>query len=290
MRPESAGEQRPHVFSVDVEEFFQVNAFESTVTRDDWASFDSRLDVGMDALLQLLSDANAHGTFFTLGWVADRRPDIVRRIVAEGHELASHGYWHRRVVTQSPADFREDIRRAKQSLENAAGTAVLGYRAPSFSIIRESEWALDVLSEEGYRYDSSRFPIYRRGYGSPHVPLNAHVIQTAAHKLLELPLTVLEIGRARFPAAGGGWFRQFPEGLVASAFRQREERGASGMFYIHPWELDPEQPRLPVSWLTSIRHYRGLGVTRDRIARLLRAFRFTSVHRAYADEIAALLT
>lgn len=283
----SAGPVR-HAFTVDVEEYFQVNAFERVVSRDDWASYPSRLAVGLERLLDLLAAGGARGTFFTLGWVAERQPALVRRIVAEGHELASHGYWHRRVVTQSPDAFREDVRRAKATLEEVSGTRVLGYRAPSFSIIRESEWALEVLSEEGHLYDSSRFPIRRPGYGSPHVALDAHLVETPAGLLLEVPMTVLQAGSYRVPAAGGGWFRQFPARLTSAALEQCARRGRSGVFYVHPWELDPDQPRMPVGLLTRVRHYRGVGVTARRLEALVRRFAFDSIRTLYASELRSI--
>lgn len=289
MQPsDSAAAPVRHAFTVDVEEYFQVNAFEGVVSRERWDGFPSRLAIGLDRLLDLLAAAGAHGTFFTLGWVADRHPALVRRIVSEGHELASHGYWHRRVVTQTPEAFRDDVRRAKEALEQAAGAAVLGYRAPSFSIVWESEWALDVLRGEGYLYDSSRFPIRRRGYGSPHVALDAHVVQTSGGALLEVPLTVLQAGGQRLPAAGGGWFRQFPAWLTTAALDQCAARGAHGIFYIHPWELDPEQPHMPVGLLTRLRHYRGVGLTARRLESLVRRFRFDSIRSLYASQLASL--
>jgi polysaccharide deacetylase family protein (PEP-CTERM system associated) len=288
MQRANAASGPAHAFTVDVEEYFQVNAFESVMSRDAWNDQPSRLEVGLARLLDLLSAAGAHGTFFTLGWIAERHPALVRRIVDAGHELASHGYWHRRVTTQSPGEFRDDVRRAKDVLEAVAGQRVEGYRAPSFSIIRESEWALDVLAEEGYRYDSSRFPIRRPGYGSPHTPLEPHVVRTAHGELLEIPMTVLRLGSCRLPAAGGGWFRQFPLAITTAALKQRERASASGVFYIHPWELDPGQPRLPVTLLTRIRHYRGMSATPARLATLLQRFRFDSIQSLYATQLRTL--
>jgi polysaccharide deacetylase family protein (PEP-CTERM system associated) len=270
-----------HAFTVDVEDYFHVNAFESFIDRANWPSFPSRVDVGVNRLLELLARHDAHGTFFTLGWVAQRYPQLVRRIADAGHEVASHGFWHRRVVTESPDSFSLDIADARDAIEQASGTAVLGYRAPSFSIIRESEWALERLVAAGYRYDSSRFPVRRSGYGSPHVPLAAHVVNTPSGPLAEIPLTVWEVGGLRIPSAGGGWFRQFPFWVTQAAFEASERNGRPGVFYIHPWELDPDQPVQPVGAFTRVRHYRGLNQTVPRLERLLQRFRFSSIKSVF---------
>jgi polysaccharide deacetylase family protein (PEP-CTERM system associated) len=277
-----------HVFTVDVEEYFHVSAFEHVIARHSWDGLSSRLELGLDRLLELLAGAGARGTFFTLGWVASRHPDLVRRILAGGHEIASHGYWHRRVVTQSPREFREDVKRSKLVLEEVTGRPVDGYRAPSFSIVKKSEWALEILAEEGFRYDSSRYPIRRSGYGSPHVVPTPHLVATPSGTMLELPMSILRVGPLRIPAAGGGWFRQFPLQLTTRALMQYEHRGAHGMFYIHPWELDPGQPRQSVGRLTQVRHYRGLETTSRRLELLLSEFRFDSVRSLYDSTLSAI--
>jgi polysaccharide deacetylase family protein (PEP-CTERM system associated) len=266
-----------HFFTVDVEEYFQVNAFESVIPRDDWDRWPRRLEHNLPPLLDLLARYDAKGTFFTLGWVADRMPHLVRAIVDGGHELASHGYWHRRVVTLSPAQFRDDLIQSKQSLENAGGTAVMGFRAPSFSIIPGYEWAYDVLLDAGFRYDSSAFPIHRPGYGSPNAPRIPHVMQRPAGRLAEYPLATTSVLGYALPAAGGGYLRQFPFALIRRAFADATARGIPSTFYIHPWEIDPAQPRVPVPWLTRVRHYRGLSTTLERIERLLKEFSFTTI-------------
>lgn len=273
----SATNSVTHAFTVDVEEFFQVSAFEADVPIDRWTQLPSRVEASMDALLGIMDARGVKGTFFTLGWVAERRPELVRRFVREGHELASHGYWHRRVTTQQPDAFRDDVRRARAVLEQIGGVAVRGYRAPTFSIIAETEWALPILVEEGYGWDSSRYPIQRTGYGSPHVALDAHVQQTASGPLLEIPMTVVQAFGRALPAAGGGWFRQFPFAITHWALMQRAAQRMPAIFYIHPWELDPTQPRLPVGFKTRLRHYRGLATTASRIARMLDAHRFGTV-------------
>jgi polysaccharide deacetylase family protein (PEP-CTERM system associated) len=272
-------ETQSHLFTVDVEEYFQVSAFDSILTRAEWNTQPSRIDVSVDAILSVLAAFDTVGTFFVLGWIADRYPALVRRIAEQGHEIASHGWWHRKITDMSPEAFRADVRDSKQCLEDICGTAVRGFRAPSFSLVPGTEWAFDVLLEEGYLYDSSVFPIRRPGYGYPNAPREPHVIERSDGVLLEFPLTTTSILGARIPAAGGGYLRHFPLGVIRRAFREHASRGAAGMFYIHPWELDPEQPRLKVSPLTRLRHYSGLHRTASAIEQLLREFRFTSVER-----------
>jgi polysaccharide deacetylase family protein (PEP-CTERM system associated) len=265
-----------HVFSVDVEEYFQVNAFEGLVTRDQWPVFPSRLDRSVDLLLDMLARHDATATFFTLGWIAERNASVVRRIASAGHEIASHGWWHRRIPELSAAQYREEVRSSKDLLEQITGLPVCGYRAPSFSILPGYEWALDVLIEEGYRYDSSLFPIRRPGYGYAMGLAVPHLIERPVGSIVELPpATTTWLGR-RIPAAGGGYLRHFPMAIIQNAFREHQRRGESGMFYVHPWELDPHQPRLTSAPVTRLRHYAGLHRTQPRIEALLAEFRFSA--------------
>jgi polysaccharide deacetylase family protein (PEP-CTERM system associated) len=266
-----------HFFTVDVEEYFQVKALESAVTREEWLSRPSRLARSIDALLERLDRHNASGTFFVLGWIGKHRPEIVRSIAAAGHEVASHGFGHERVTALGREEFREDVRSSKQVLEDLTGAEVVGYRAPSFSIVPGWEWAFDVLLEEGYRYDSSLFPIRRRGYGYPKAPRIPHVIQRAVGALAEFPLATTSIFRYPVPAAGGGYLRHFPLALIRRAFREASARNEPATFYIHPWEIDPGQPRLPVSALNRVRHYRGLDTALARIDQLLEEFSFGTI-------------
>jgi polysaccharide deacetylase family protein (PEP-CTERM system associated) len=266
-----------HFFTVDVEEYFQVKALESAVSREDWISRPSRLAGSIDALLERLDRYSARGTFFVLGWIAEHRPEVVLAIAAAGHEIASHGFWHQRVTALDRDALREDVRSSKQALEDLIGAAVVGYRAPSFSIIPGWEWAFDVLVEEGYTYDSSLFPIRRRGYGYPDAPRSPHIIQRAGGRLAEFPLATTSILRYPVPAAGGGYLRQFPLAVIRRAFREASERSEPATFYIHPWEIDPGQPRLPVSALNRLRHYRGLGSTLERIDLILEEFSFDTI-------------
>ena len=276
-----ASRDTEHLFTVDVEEHFHVNAFDGLVSRADWDRLPSRVERNVAVLLDLLARHDALGTFFTLGWVARRNPGLVRRIADAGHEIACHSFWHRRAGTLSPGEFREDVRIAKAAIEDAAGQPVFGFRAPSFSIVPGTEWAFDVLLEEGYRYDSSIFPIRRPDYGYPGAPADAYRIRRPAGTLLEIPLATTTVAGLRLPAAGGGYLRQLPLGLVQRALREHSDRRAPAMFYIHPWEVDPSQPRLAVPLLTRIRHYRGLARTLPRLERLLAEFRFTSVARHF---------
>ena len=268
-----------HFFTVDVEEHFHVSAFEGLIRKEQWEGLPSRVERNTDRLLELLSRHGATGTFFTVGWVARRQPALVRRIAEAGHEVASHSFWHRRVNTLTPEEFRADVRDCKAALEDACGRPVLGFRAPSFSIRPGGEWAFDVLLEEGHRYDSSLFPIRRPDYGYPSAPPEPHEIRRPAGTLLELPLATLSMGGLRIPAAGGGYLRHFPLAVTRAALRGHQRRGQPAMFYIHPWEIDPDQPRVAAPWLTRVRHYRGLTKTLPRLEALLREFRFTSVER-----------
>jgi polysaccharide deacetylase family protein (PEP-CTERM system associated) len=266
-----------HFFTVDVEEYFQVKALESVVRRDEWVSRPSRVALSIDALLGSLERHQARGTFFVLGWLARYQPAVVRAIADAGHEIGSHGFWHERVTTLSPEAFREDIRSSKRALEDLLGVAVIGYRAPNFSIIPGCEWAFDVLLDEGYRYDSSLFPIRRRGYGYPGARREPHLIERRNGRLAEFPLATTNILAYPVPAAGGGYIRQFPYAVIRRAFREASARSQPATFYIHPWEIDPDQPRLPVSSLNRIRHYRGLDGALARIEKLLDEFRFGTI-------------
>ncbi len=272
-----------HHFTVDVEEYFQVSAFEPRVPRESWDRLESRVVTSMSRLLDLLGDHEASGTFFVLGWIAERHPELVRAIADAGHEIASHGQDHRRVTHQTPEEFRASVRRSKQVLEDVTGTPVLGFRAPSFSIVPGLEWALDVLLEEGYAYDSSLFPVRRRGYGYPGGQRDPYWIERPAGRLAEVPPATLLRWGMSLPAGGGAYFRLFPYWLVRAALLDSQRRRVPATFYIHPWEVDPGQPRLAVPWTTRIRHYGGLGGTLERLRRLLGEFRFTQISGTVAS-------
>lgn len=266
-----------HHFTVDVEEYFQVSAFESRVRRSDWDEFESRVADGVARLLDLLAEHEARATFFVLGWIAERQPGLVRSISDAGHEVASHGWDHRRVTEQGPSEFRDSVRRTKSVLEDLTGWPVFGFRAPSFSIVPGREWALDILIEEGHRYDSSLFPVRRPGYGFPNGRRDPHWIERPPGRIAEMPPATLRVAGCNLPVGGGGYFRFLPYGCLRAALRDAQRRGVPATFYIHPWELDADQPRLDVPWMVRMRHYTGLGRTVGRLRRLLGEFRFTAI-------------
>ena len=266
--------QRFHHFTVDVEEHFQVSALEPYVDRTAWDDLPSRVIASTQRVLDLMEEHSALGTFFVLSWIASRYPALVREIAARGHEVASHGSDHKRVTHSSAAEFRQSVRESKQVLEDVSGTEVLGFRAPSFSIVPGREWALDVLLEEGYVYDSSLFPIRRPGYGYPGTLRRPHMLQRSAGNLLEFPPATLRALGTTLPAGGGAYLRLLPYTLLHSAVAQAERDGFPATVYVHPWELDAEQPRFPVRPLTRIRQYGGLKRTAPRLHRLLSRFQF----------------
>jgi len=266
-----------HFFTVDVEEYFQVVALAPWCPMEKWESFESRVERPIDQLLDLMAQHGALGTFFTVGWVAERHPAMIKRIAAAGHELASHTYDHVRVTHQTPEAFRESVRKTKRILEDISGQEVIGFRAPSFSIVRGGEWALDVLIEEGHRYDSSLFPVNRRGYGYVGGARDPYWIELRSGRIAEFPPATLRVAGMTLPAAGGAYFRILPPLLVHRALRSAERRGAPGTFYIHPWEWDPGQPKFDVPFLTRTRHYAGQETVLRRLATLLTRFRFAPI-------------
>jgi polysaccharide deacetylase family protein (PEP-CTERM system associated) len=267
-----------NAMTVDVEDYFQVSAFDDIVSRATWDQMESRVSANTRRLLDVFDAFDVRGTFFVLGWVAERQPELVREIAARGHEIASHGYAHRLIYNQSPAEFREDVRRAKRLLEDVTGVSVAGYRAPSFSMTTRSFWALAILIEEGYLYDSSIFPIRHDRYGIPGSPRHPYNIQSGPGSIMEVPGSTIRIGPLNLPIGGGGYFRIFPYPLTrwGIAHVNRVEQQPT-IFYIHPWEIDPDQPRLPAGWLGRFRHYRNLRKTEPRLRALLTDFRFGTV-------------
>jgi len=264
-----------NAMTIDVEDYFQVSAFDEVVKREEWDARPSRVVSNTMRLLQLFDEYSVKSTFFVLGWVADRFPGLVRDIAAAGHELASHGYGHRIVYSQTPDEFREDVRRAKATIENVSGQVVRGYRAPSFSITKKSLWALDVLVEEGYRYDASIFPIRHDRYGIPDAPRHRHVLTRPAGTLTEAPGSTVRVLGSNLPVAGGGYFRILPYWWTKWGIaRLNRTESQPAIFYLHPWEIDPGQPRLHAGRLSRFRHYRNLDKAEARLKRLLTDFRF----------------
>jgi polysaccharide deacetylase family protein (PEP-CTERM system associated) len=272
---------RPEIvnaMTVDVEDYFQVSAFDHVVSRDVWDKQESRVVANTDRLLGVFDARGVRATFFILGWVAERAPQLVRRIAAAGHEIASHGYNHQILYNLTPKQFREDVREAKVALEQIAGCPVVGFRAPSYSVTTSSLWALDVLVEEGYLYDASIFPIHHDRYGIPDAARHAHVLSRPAGALVEVPASTVRLGGVNLPVAGGGYFRLLPYAWTKWGIRRvnRLEREPV-VFYLHPWEIDPDQPRMHVGAKTRLRHYGGLGRTAARLERLLSDFKFDSI-------------
>jgi polysaccharide deacetylase family protein (PEP-CTERM system associated) len=266
-----------NAMTIDVEDYFHVSVFDGTLPRRSWPALDSRVVANTDRMLAILDEAGVRATFFVLGCVAERAAALVQRIAARGHEIASHGYAHRLVYDQTPASFRDDVRRAKHILEDAAGSEVTGYRAPSYSITARSLWALDVLIEEGYRYDASIFPIHHDRYGIPLSPRHPYIIRRPSGWLAELPGSTVRLGGMNLPIGGGGYFRILPYRWTRWGIARLNGEGRPAIFYLHPWEIDPSQPRLPASGLSRFRHYRNLEQTESRLRRLLADFQFGSM-------------
>lgn len=264
-----------NAFTVDVEDYFHVAALASAVSRESWSSRESRVERNTERLLELLAARGVLGTFFVLGWVAERHPDLVRRIAAGGHEVACHGYSHQLIYEQTPQVFREETARAKGLLEDATGRAVHGYRAASFSVIRDTLWALDTLIDLGFHYDSSIFPIRHDRYGIPDAsPEPGPVTAPSGRTLIEFPMVPAKVFGMKVPVCGGGYFRIFPYWLTRAGLRQINGGGRAFPFYLHPWEIDPGQPRIKVGTLSRFRHYTNLRRCEARLARVLSEFPF----------------
>jgi polysaccharide deacetylase family protein (PEP-CTERM system associated) len=274
-----------NALTVDVEDYFHVSALASSIHRDSWDSRESRVVASTRKLLDIFEQFGVLGTFFVLGWVAERYPQLVRDIATRGHEIACHGYSHRLVYEQSRKEFREETARSKQLLEEVTGSEILGYRAASYSIVRKSLWALDVLVDLGFAYDSSIFPVRHDRYGIPDAERAPHRIRTPEGRgIVEWPLSTARAFGFRLPVAGGGYFRLLPYWLTRwglASINQRELRPF--VFYLHPWEVDPEQPRVSANWLSRFRHYTNLGECESRLRRLLAEFKFGTARDGLAQ-------
>jgi polysaccharide deacetylase family protein (PEP-CTERM system associated) len=268
-----------HGLSFDIEEHFQVAAFDCVARRRHWGSLESRVERNTHLILDLLEARGIHATMFVLGWVAERHKGLIRRIVESGHELASHGYAHELITAQTPPVFREDIRRAKHILEDIGGRPILGYRAPTFSITKESEWALPILVEEGYHYDSSIMAIVHDRYGMPGAIPTIHKISTESGPIWEVPPSTYKWAGLTIPVAGGGYFRLIPYRLLKPLLRRVEAQGHPLVMYLHPWELDPHQPRMRGSTLSKFRHYLNLHKVESRLQQLLKDFSFGPIQQ-----------
>ncbi|MGX9729733.1 XrtA system polysaccharide deacetylase [Janthinobacterium aestuarii] len=273
-----------NALTIDVEDYFQVSAFAPHIARADWPRLECRVEANIERILLLLDSRGIHATFFTLGWIAERYPAMLRRVADAGHEVASHGYAHLRASDQSAAQFADDVRRSKTILEQLTGLAVRGYRAPSFSIGAANLWAFDVLQEAGYRYSSSIYPIRHDHYGMPDAPRFAWRPR-GPHGVLELPVSTVRLRGRNWPAGGGGYFRLMPYALSRWLLRRINSRdGQAGIFYFHPWELDPGQPRPPgLSARTRFRHYLNLGRMEARLGRLTGDFAWDRMDRIFLE-------
>ncbi len=272
-----------NALSVDVEDWFQVGAFENTIDRSDWDGLNRRVEANTDACLAMFAKAGIKATFFTLGWVAHRHPALIRRIVEQGHELASHGWDHARVFTLTPDQFRDDLAKTRACLEDAGGTAVTGYRAPSFSIDKRTPWAHPILAEAGYTYSSSVAPVVHDHYGWPEAPRFAFA-PVAGSDFLELPVTTAKLGGRTLAAGGGGFFRLLPYQFSRWAVRQVNAEAQSAIIYFHPWEIDPSQPRVANAPLRSkLRHYTNLSVMTPKLERLISDFAWGRVDEIVVD-------
>jgi polysaccharide deacetylase family protein (PEP-CTERM system associated) len=278
---DSDGTSLVNALTVDVEDYFHVSAFAKHIPSDEWPRLQPRVRDNTLRLLEILAERDIRATFFVLGWVAEREGTLIREIAAADHEIACHGFSHQLVYDQSPAQFEAETARAKDCLEQLIQRPVVGYRAASFSIVERSRWALDTLLNLGFLYDSSVFPVRHDRYGIPGAPRNPHAMRTpAGAEIVEFPISTLDATLFRIPVSGGGYFRLFPYGFTRWALRRINERdGAPFVFYLHPWEIDPAQPRISADWIGRFRHYQGLEHCEQRARCLLTDFRFDTVER-----------
>ncbi len=284
---DSKSGQITHILSVDVEDYFQVEAFAGSVSRESWNQWPSRVVANTQRVLDLFDEYNAKATFFFVGWVAEQFPQLVREVQSRGHELACHSYWHRTVYSLSPDEFRADTRQAKRVIEEAAGAAVLGYRAPSWSITKSCLWALDILAEEGFTYDSSIYPIHHDLYGVPGAKRFPYTHACGnGLELREFPPATLRFAGTNFPVAGGGYLRIFPSAFTESAFRTFEKNyGERVVVYLHPWEVDPDQPRIHGPLKSRLRHYTSLRRMENKLSAILSRHKFQRFSDVLADEV-----
>jgi polysaccharide deacetylase family protein (PEP-CTERM system associated) len=287
--PNAPLSRQRNVVSVDVEDYFQVEAFSSVVPRESWDSYTCRVEANTHRVLDLLDEAGVRGTFFILGWVAERYPALVRAIVARGHEPACHSYWHRLIFTLTREEFAEDTRRAKGCIEQAAGAEVRGYRAPSFSVTPRSAWATGVLAEAGFQYDSSVYPVHHDTYGYRGVPRRPFLVKTEYGDLIECPMATFRLVGMNLAVGGGGYLRIFPYWYTRMGVERAWAEGLPVVSYIHPWELDPEQPRMQARLKSRLRHYTNLDKTAERLRRLLDLGDFYSFRDRGFDDATEIL-
>jgi len=265
--------------SVDVEDYFHVSNFASVIPQASWEKFPQRVEQNTAFLLQLFAEKQVKATFFILGWVAKKYPGLVKKIQTQGHEIGCHSAEHRLIYDQTPAEFQADVHQAKAALEDIIGQPVYGYRAPSYSITKDSLWALDILIQEGFAYDSSIFPVRHHRYGILDAPRHAHWITRPVGRIMEFPPATWKLGKMQLPIAGGGYFRLYPYWITRKGLRKTNQEGHSFVFYLHPWEIDPQQPRIKqASFFSKFRHYVGLGSTAAKLRHLTQDFAFTNLY------------
>ncbi len=282
----SWGYDMKNALSVDVEEYFQVSAFGSLIRQSDWPSHESRIEGPLHRLLDLFDRFETRATFFVVGWTAEQHPELIREIHRRGHEVASHSFAHQLIYNMTPEAFRDDLTRCKKILEDLTGEGILGFRAPTYSITAASFWALDILIEEGFRYDSSIFPIHHDRYGVPASPRHPHLIKREKGEILEFPLSTVRLFGTNVPIAGGGYMRLFPYRFMRWGLQRiNREEGKPAIVYFHPWEIDSEQPKQSVGLLTRFRHYYNLRRMHEKIRRLLADFSFGPVREVLEDAI-----
>ncbi len=277
------GKRLLNALTIDVEDYYHVSGFADTVAPDRWDDLESRVEANTHRLLGILADADVRGTFFILGWVAERHPELVKAIQTGKHEIGCHSYAHRLLYDQTPEEFRADLRRARTVIEDATGEAVTAYRAPSFSVTRRSLWALEILAEEGFLYDSSIYPTHHDRYGIAESPLEPYRLELAAGELWEYPPPVCRYLGYPLPVGGGGYFRLYPYALTRLGLNAINKTGRPFSVYLHPWEVDPEQPRLPGRRLARFRHYINLHKTEARLTKLLQDFAFAPLSESLAS-------
>jgi polysaccharide deacetylase family protein (PEP-CTERM system associated) len=274
-----------NVMTIDVEEHFQVSAFANEIDVHEWHDMESRVERNTLRILEIFSENNIQATFFVLGWVAEKYPQLVKQIANAGHEIASHGYSHQLIYNQEYELFKKETQRAKHILEEIIQNPVLGYRAASYSITKKSAWALDILAEAGFKYDSSIFPVHHDRYGMPDTPRYPYTMNTErGNTLIEFPLSTMNIFGYQLPIAGGGYFRLYPYLFSKMAFQSiNRKQNKPFIFYMHPWEVDPDQPRIKTNWLSRFRHYNNLEKCEHRLTKLLHDFRFSTVKQVLCD-------
>jgi polysaccharide deacetylase family protein (PEP-CTERM system associated) len=271
--------QPVNFLSIDVEDWFHVTNYAEAISRTNWERSENRISFSLNKVLDILDYYDVRATFFVLGWVAERHPEMIKGIIDRGHEVASHGYEHGLLYNLEPGGFREDLSRGLEIVSSITGSEILGYRAPSFTVTRDTEWAYSILSKAGIRYDSSVYPLKRKRCGIPDAPLIPYDIDTPSGVIREFPIATLEVGGLRFPMGGGGYFRLFPYSVTSMAIKRLNRKGIPAVFYLHPWELDPDQP-VPagVPWRQQWKHRVNLKQTEHKFRRLCEEFAFQPLY------------